>query len=251
VSFIVAAESYARFMGRFSEPLAVEFAALLDPVPGQRVLDVGSGPGALTAVLVERVGATGVSAADPSPPFVEALRQRFPDVDAQSAPAEELPWPDATFDAAGAQLVVHFMSDPPGGIREMARVTRPGGVVAACVWDFGTGRAPLSVFWRAAHDVDPDVHDESGLAGVNEGDLGRIFRAAGLTDVDERPVGITVPIVSFDDWWQPYTLGVGPAGAYVATLDEAQREALRRRCAELLPEPITVVATAWAARAVV
>ena len=250
MSFAVAAEAYDRFMGRYSVPLAPEFADFAAVARGQRVLDVGCGPGALTAELVERTGATAVTAVDPSDSFVAALRERHPDVEAHRATAEDLPFPDDDFDAALAQLVVHFMADPVAGLREMARVTRPGGVVAASVWDHGGGHGPLSVYWRAVHDLDPGAPDESRLAGASEGDLTGLFERAGLADVEELALVVTVDHPTFEDWWEPYTRGVGPAGAYVASLDDERREQLRARCAELLPEPPFVIsAQAWAARA--
>ena len=153
--FEVAAEKYDRFMGRYSMPLAPKLVELAGIAPGQRVLDVGCGPGALTTALAERVGAENVSAVDPSAPFVAAARERNPGADVREAAAEQLPFGDDDFDAALAQLVVHFMADPRQGIREMARVTRPGGVVAASVWDHGGGRGPLSPFWAAARRFDP------------------------------------------------------------------------------------------------
>lgn len=171
MSFDVTAEAYARFMGRYSEPLAAQFARSADVRASQRALDVGCGPGALTAELVERLGIGAVSAIDPSPPFVAAIQARFPEIDVQSGVAEHLPFPDAGFDVALAQLVVHFMTDPVAGLTEMARVTRPGGLVAACVWDHAGGSGPLASFWRAVHDVDPGAGDEAGLAGAREGHL--------------------------------------------------------------------------------
>ena len=145
----MSADAYGRFMGRYSEPLARMFVDLTGVAPGDRVLDVGSGPGALTAALVERLGSDAVAAIDPSLPFVEALRDRLPGVDVLHGAAEVLPFPDDTFDAALAQLVVQFMSDPVAGLAEMKRVAGPGAVVAASVWDHGTGRGPLSSFWDA------------------------------------------------------------------------------------------------------
>jgi SAM-dependent methyltransferase len=139
----------------------VEFAGVRQ---GQRVLDVGCGPGALTATLVELIGARAVAAVDPSESFVAAVRARYPSVDVRMASAEALPYPDRAFGAALAQLVVHFMADPAAGAAEMARVVRPGGVVGACVWDFAGGRGPLGPFWEAAREIDPGVVDESHLA---------------------------------------------------------------------------------------
>lgn len=250
MGFAVPPEAYASFMGRFSVPLAHEFAAVADLAPGQRVVDVGCGPGALTEVLVERLGAEQVAAVDPSEPFLTHTAERLPGVDARLAAAEDLPFADATFDATLAQLVVHFMADPVAGLREMGRVTRAGGVVAACVWDHAGGGGPLSLFWRAVRDLDGEAEDESGLAGVREGHLGELARAAGLTDVEESRLSVEVAYADVEEWWTPYTLGVGPAGDYVAGLDDADRAALRERCAELLPEaPFTVAAHAWCMRA--
>ena len=159
MSFEVAADAYDRFMGRYSLQLSPQLADYAEVQPGQRVLDVGCGPGALTAELATRVGAGSVKAVDPSEPFVAAVRDRYPGVDVRRSSAEDMPFPDGGFDAALAQLVVHFMSDPVAGLREMARVTRPGGSVAACVWDHGGGGGPLTAFWRAARELDPTVGD--------------------------------------------------------------------------------------------
>ncbi len=214
------------------------------------MLDVGCGPGALTAELVKRLGEEAVAAVDPSEPFVEAVRERHPGVAVERAAAEKLPFGEQAFDAALAQLVVHFMADPVAGLGEMARVTRDGGVVAATVWDHGGGQGPLSVYWDAVHALDPAVEDESKLAGAHEGDLSRLFQAAGLQEIVETGLWISVEHQTFEDWWEPYALGVGPAGDYVNGLDEAARSRLRDLCRERLPEaPFEVRACAWAARA--
>jgi SAM-dependent methyltransferase len=251
VTFVVEADAYDRFMGRYSAPLAPAFAEFARIESGVRVLDVGSGPGALTAELVGRVGAGSVAAVDPSPPFVAAARERHPGVDVREAPAEDLPFEADMFDAALAQLVVHFMSDPVAGIREMARVTRAGGTVAACVWDLGGGQAPISTLWTAARELDPDVSDESWRAGAREGHLEQLFEEAGLGGIDGALLTVTVEHETFDEWWEPFTLGVGPAGSYTAGLDAAARERLRERCEQLLPPaPFSITAAAWAARGV-
>ena len=184
--FDVAADAYDRFMGRYSVRLSPQLADLADVRAGQRVGRCGCGPGALTAELVTRLGAGPVAAADPSEPFVAAARTRHPGVDIRHAPAEALPFDDDTFDAALAQLVVHFMADPVAGLREMARVTRPGGIVAASVWDHAGDGGPLAAFWDAAHDQDPTIADEGDVAGAREGHLATLFEAAGLRDTDRR-----------------------------------------------------------------
>jgi len=248
VSFAVSADAYLRFMGKYSEPLAGQFADLATIRAGQRVLDVGCGPGALTAELVRRAGPGAVSAVEPSASFAAAARDRLPGVPVQQAAAEHLPFPARAFDAALAQLVVHFMADPVLGVREMARVTRPGGVVGACVWDHAGGRGPLAVFWRAVRDLDPAADDESGRPGVREGDLARLFAQAGLDGARAATLTVRVRQASFEQWWEPFTLGVGPAGAYVASLVPGHRAALRERCRGLLPAgPVEIAATAWAA----
>ena len=247
MSFDVSADAYQRFMGRFSEPLAARFADLAGVRRGQQALDVGCGPGALTAELVGRLGAGAVYAVDPSPPFAEAVAERLPGVEVSVAAAERLPFPDGAFDAALAQLVVHFMTDPVAGLREMGRVTRPDGVVAACVWDHGGDRGPLSSFWHAVRELDPAAPDESGLAGVGAGELARLFDQAGLAGAEATTLTVRAGSATFEQWWQPFTLGVGPAGDYVASLTPERRQQLRERYREVLNGgPVEVSATAWA-----
>jgi SAM-dependent methyltransferase len=249
VSFDVAAEAYDRFMGRYSVQLSAQLADFAAVHVGQRAIDVGCGPGALTAELVKRLGAEAVAAVDPSEPFVAAARERNPGVVVEQAAAERLPFPDDAFDVALAQLVVHFMADPVAGLAEMARVTRRDGVVAACVWDHAGEQGPLSLFWQAARQLDPGVHDESDLAGAREGHLLELFRAAGLREVESTTIAATLEHRTFEDWWEPFTHGVGPAGAHVAGLDAERQARLREICRELSGgEPFTVTARAWAAR---
>jgi SAM-dependent methyltransferase len=249
VSFAVEADAYDRFMGRYSAPLAPRFADLASVQAGQRALDVGCGPGALTSELVGRLGPDAVSAVDPSEPFVAAVRERHPGVSVQRATAEELPFEDEAFDAALAQLVVHFMADPVAGLREMARVTRKDGAVAACVWDHAGDQGPLSPFWRAARELDPGAEGESQLAGAREGHLGELFRSAGLHEIQESALSVSVEHPSFEEWWEPFTFGVGPAGVYAAALGGDRQAQLRERCRATLPAPpFTLTALAWAAR---
>jgi len=251
MAFNVAADAYDRFMGAWSRLLSQQLADFAGVEPGQRVLDVGCGPGALTETLVMRLGPGAVAAVDPSEPFVAAARERHPRVDVRQANAEALPYPDRSFDAALAQLVVHFMTDPLAGLREMARVTRHGGLVAASVWDFAGGRGPLGPFWQVAREIDPAVEDESRLAGTRQGHLVALLQAAGLGDVTEAALSADRDYASFDAWWEPFTGGVGPAGAHLARLAPDQQTALRERCRSALPAgAFTLTARAWAARGV-
>ena len=249
MGFDVAASAYDRFMGRYSAQLAAPMADLAGVAPGNRALDVGCGPGALTAELVARLGPDAVTAADPSASFVAAARERLPGVEVVEAPAEELPFADGAFDAALAQLVVHFMADPVAGLGEMLRVTRPGGSVVACVWDLAGGRAPLSAFWKAVRSLEVVMRDESGRPGTGDGDLVALLEAAGAHDVTQHELSVVMHHETFDDWWEPYELGVGPAGEQVARMPQERRAALRERCREVLPAaPFTLESVAWAAR---
>lgn len=249
MSFDVEADAYDRFMGRYSRPLAPQLADFASVREGQRALDVGCGPGVLTSELVARLGAGAVAAMDPSEPFVQATRRLHPGVDAAVAGAEDMPFDDGAFDVTLAQLVVPFMNDPVAGLAEMRRVTRSGGTVAACVWDHAGGRSPLAAFWRAVREVDPGAHDESRQAGAREGQLAALFEQAGLDDVEADALDVRLEHASFEDWWQPFTLGVGPAGGYVARLEPAAAAELRERCRQLLQAaPFTLTARAWAAR---
>ena len=199
--------------------------------------------------LVRRLGDAAVTAVDPSEPFVAAARERQPGVRVERASAEHLPFRDRGLDAALAQLVVHFMTDAVAGLREMARVTRRDGVVAACVWDHAGGQGPLSMYWDAAREFDRDVEDESELAGAREGHLAELFDAAGLHEIEETQLAVSVEHASFEEWWEPFRLGVGPAGAYAAGLDPERQTELRERCREKLPAaPFLLTARAWAAR---
>lgn len=193
-----------------------------------------------------------MTAVDPSPEFVAASRDRFPGADISVASAESLPFAAATFDLCAAQLVVHFMSDPVAGIREMGRVTRQGGRVAASVWDFGGGRGPLGSFEQLAHDLDPNAPSERALPGASDGDLERIFAASGLTNIELSELTVSIDFASFDAWWTPFTLGVGPAGAYVASLEATAQAQLRDHAHDAVGDhPFTIQATAFAATGLV
>lgn len=239
-------------MGRYSVPLAPRFAEFAGVVAGQRALDVGCGPGALTQELVARLGAGAVCAVDPSELFVATARSRHAGVQVEHGVAEKLPYEDRLFDATLAQLVVHFMADPVIGLHEMLRVTTAGGIVVACVWDHAGGHGPLSLFWDAARELDREVEDESGLAGASPGHLVALFDEAGLHEIEESTLLVEVEHASFEAWWEPFTLGVGPAGSYVARLDPARQARLSGLCRRRLPAaPFVVSARAWAARGLV
>jgi SAM-dependent methyltransferase len=249
VTFDVTGDAYDRFMGRYSRPLAVRFADWLEVTAGQRAIDVGCGPGALTDQLVTRLGADHVRAVDPSTPFVEACRRRFPGVDVRQGAAESLPFGDATCDVAAACLVVHFMSDPVGGVSEMKRVTRPGGWVGATVWDLAGSRAPMWPLWEAVAQLQPEHPGERELPGGSREGLVAILEGAGLSEVEALELSVTVTHPSFEEWWEPYLQGVGPAGDAVAALGPDGRarleEVLRRR---LGTGPFDLTAVAYAAR---
>jgi SAM-dependent methyltransferase len=253
VGFGVAADAYERFMGRYSRPLAKELAAFAGVTGGQpmRIADVGCGPGALTDELVARLGPDGwVVGVEPSAPFVAAVHGRHDTV--VQAAAEAMPLLHGCVDAALAQLVVHFMTDPVAGLREMARVTRPGGVVAACVWIYDEGGGPLSLFWEAAGSVDASAPGEIARPGARRGQLAALLGEAGLVDVAETTLAVSVQHPTFEDWWAPYELGVGPAGVWLASLSDERRAAVRERCRDLLPPaPFDFGAAAWAARGTV
>jgi SAM-dependent methyltransferase len=251
--FAAPAEHYDRFMGRYAPTLAVALADAAGVRPGMRVLDVGCGPGGLTGELVARVGVSNVAAVDPAPQFAAACRRANPDADVREGVAEDLPWPDRRFDATLSSLVIGFMRDPDRGVREMVRVTRPGGTIAVCMWDIaGGGMTMLHVFWSAARRVDPGVAGERGMAGTSEGDIARRLRSAGLEGVVDTSLRARADYAGFDDFWEPFTLAVGPAGQYVRSLPDELRAAVRDECRARLPDgAFSLEARAWCARGIV
>ena len=250
MEFTGAADKYDRFMGRYTSSLAPAFADVAGVAAGMRVVDVGCGPGGLTAELARRVGADSVAAIDPAPQFAAACRERLPGADVREGVAEELPWEDDSFDATLSSLVIAFMRDPEQGLREMHRVTRRGGTVAVCMWDIaGGGMTMLNTFWNAARSVDPGAKGERRRPGVTQGDLGERFRRAGLEDVAEGEVEASTDYADFQDFWEPFTFAVGPAGQYLASLPADRREQVRQACEASLPSgPFSLTARAWYAR---
>jgi SAM-dependent methyltransferase len=226
--FAVAGRAYDSFMGRYSGALAQPFADAADVSAGGRALDVGCGPGALTGVLVSRLGPNAVYACDPSPQFRDACAARHPGVVVKLGRAESIPFEDQLVDHALAQLVLHFVSDPRRAAAEMARVVRPGGVVAACVWDFANGMEMLRHFWDAALSIDPDAPDEAKVLRFGRpGEIAALFRSVALEDVVESTLGVGSTYSSFDELWNGFLAGVGPAGSYCVSLGDGDRERLR------------------------
>ena len=237
-TFQTSGSAYDRFMGRYSRPLAELFADAAGATSGQRVLDVGCGPGALTGVLVDRLGAASVAACDPSPPFVEECAARHPGVDVRTGRAEQIPFDDAAFDGALAQLVLHFVSDPPAAAAEMRRTVRSGGVVGACVWDFAEGMEMLRHFWDAALTVDPDAPTEARtLRFGRPGEIVEVFEGAGLVDIVESELAVSSTYDNFDELWSSVLEGIGPAGAFALSLPHDRREQLGRALYERVGEP--------------
>jgi len=253
VQFTSQAEHYDRFMGRYTPPLATALADAVGVEAGMRVLDVGCGPGGLSSELAKRVGAQSVAAIDPAAQFAAACAERNPGADVREGVAEELPWGDGEFDAALSSLVIGFMRDPDRGVREMARVTRPGGTVAVCMWDIAGGRMTmLRMFWTAVRGVDPDAAGERRIAGTGEGDIAERFGLAGLRDVEGGVLESSADYTGFEDFWEPFTFAVGPAGQYLASLDDSKREAIRDALRAELPDgPFSLDARAWYARGTV
>lgn len=230
-TFSVSGDAYDGFMGRYSRQLAVRFADAAGVEPGVDALDVGCGPGALTAELVRRLGAAAVCAFDPSPPFVEACAARFPDVVVRQGRAEEIPFPDGRFDRVLAQLVLHFVLDPAQAAAEVRRVLRPGGVAGACSWELSrdaTGMEMLRRFWDAASTLHADAPDEADASPFGgEHAMAELWEAAGFDDVEETTLEVRCTYRNFDELWSGFMAGIGPAGAFCVGLAEADRVALR------------------------
>ncbi len=252
MTFAVAAGAYDRLVGRYSYALMDALVGAAGLEAGAAVLDVGAGTGGGLRRLVELVGLERLAAVDPSEHFVGALRERFPGLVVRLSPAESLPFDDDSFDATLAQLVVNFMADPEAGVAEMRRVTRPGGAVAACVWDYAGEMTLLRTFWDAVAELDGEgaaaVDERTRMRFGRSGELVALWRDAGLDDVEEGEIVAAAAYESFDDLWEPFTLGAGPAGAYAASLAPGPRERLkaayRRRLA--VPDgPFELTARAW------
>jgi SAM-dependent methyltransferase len=253
-------DAYELFMGRWSRrlaPLLVRFAAVAD---GDVVLDVGCGTGELTLAIAAVGPAVDVTGIDPSSAYTDAAQSRAPSdrVRFLAGDAQALQFPDAAFDRTLSMLALNFVPDREAALREMIRVTRHRGIVAAAVWDYGGRMDMLRVFWDEAIALDPAiaVRDERHMALCREGELGELWRTSGLANVEDRPLDIELAFSSFDDYWRPFLGGQGPAGAYTASLSTARRDALAARLRHRLlgdrsDGPFLLQARAWAVRGVV
>ncbi|MBO1756018.1 class I SAM-dependent methyltransferase [Allobranchiibius sp. CTAmp26] len=236
--FQIPGKDYDSFMGRYSRPLATQFADAADVSAGLTVLDVGCGPGALTGELVTRLGVRSVMACDPSAPFVQECSARHPGVDVRPGAAEEIPFDDASFDVVLAQLVLHFVGDPERALAQFRRVLRPQGRAAVCVWDAAGGMQMLRAFWDAALAVDPAAPDESRhLRFGQAGEVSELFAAAGWRALPETTLTVSAAYDDFDDLWSGFLAGVGPAGAYCLGLSEQHRAQVRAQVFHGLGSP--------------
>ena len=237
-TFGVAGTAYDSFMGRYSVPLSERFADAAGVIPGQTALDVGCGPGALTGVLVGRLGANSVSACDPSPSFLADCTTRHPGIDTKPGRAEAIPFETDRFDHALAQLVFHFVSEPETATHEMARVVRPGGTISACVWDFADGMEMLRLFWDAALAVNPDAPDEARTMRFGQpGEIAQLLEAAGMTNIEESTLHVSSTYRSFGELWDGFLIGVGPAGAYCTSLADENQSRVRDELFRRLGSP--------------
>ena len=259
-SFFAESAAYERFMGRWSRqvaPLLVQFAEVRD---GQAVLDIGSGTGALALAVARAAPTAPITGVDPSASYVSYAQQNAPSerVRFVVGDAQALQMSDASFDRVLSLFVMNFIPDRAKALREMIRVTRPDGVVAAAVWDYGDGMQMLRVFWDEAVALDPAVapRDERNMPLCKPGELAALWREHGLGQVEEQPLTIRMSFSSFEDYWEPFLGGQGPAGAYVASLSETRRDALRTRIRQRLvgnnpDRPFALDARAWAVKGLV
>jgi SAM-dependent methyltransferase len=252
-----AGAGYERFMGRWSRLLAPRLIAFAGVKNGDRVLDIGTGTGSLAAALEANMPASQVVGVDPSAGFIayaqknaKTARVRYEVGDAQA-----LNYSDASFDSSLALLVMNFIPDHNKAIAEMRRVTRPQGIVSACVWDYDEGMQSLRFFWDQAIALDPAIEpkDERHMKLSHQGQLGDLWRKAGLVNVQEAPLVIDQVYSSFNDYWEPFTQGAGPGGAYVVSLPEDRRRQLetgiRKRLLGDRPDgSFTLKAKAWCVR---
>jgi SAM-dependent methyltransferase len=259
-SMFAESDAYELFMGRWSRNLAPMFVKFAAVAERDSVLDIGSGTGALAFTIANAVPSTRVTGVDPSPAYVKFAQSKAPSdrVTFQVGDAQALQLPTASFDKTVSLLVMNFIPDSTKALREMTRVTKPGGVVAAAVWDYGDGMQMLRVFWDEAVALDPAIakRDERNMPLCRRGELAALWKANGLLQVDEQPLTIEMAFTSFDDFWKPFLGGQGPAGAYAVSLPEPRRAALeaalRKRLLGSKPDgPFTLQGRVWAVKGIV
>ena len=252
------AGAYERMMGRWSKRLAPQFADFVRIRDHGRLLDVGCGTGSLVQCLADATERSAIVGVDPSAPFIDYARSRFPGsrFSFDVGNAMELPYSNGCFDQSLSLLVFMFIPQPRQAASEMRRVTRGGGTVAACVWDSGGGGLEMNkIFWEEAAALDPaaETLQERPRHCNRQGELAELWRGAGLDDVEEVGLEIRTDFSCLDDYWLPFSGGVGPQGVYVAALASAGRDALRDRLRKRLladrPDgPFSLRAKAWAVR---
>ena len=250
---------YERYVGRWSRRVAPLFLSWLGVPAGRRWLDVGCGTGALCAAIVDRCRPLSVAGVEPSEGFLKTAQEHLADRAAfHRGSATAIPLGDASVDVVVSGLVLNFVPDQPAALAEMARVTGTGGTIAAYVWDYAGKMEMMRFFWDAAVELDPNA------APLDEGirfplcrpeALTNLFTGAGLNDVEVKPIDIPTQFTSFEDYWQPFLGGQGPAPAYAMSLDENTRARLRDRIRERMPTEangsVSLTARAWATRATV
>src|SRR5688500_9591322 len=250
-------EGYERFMGRWSRLLAPQYIAFAGIRNGERILDVGTGTGSVASALAAAMPASEIVGIDPSEAFITYAKSasRSDRVRFEVGDAQALRHNDASFDQTVSLLVMNFVPDHEKAMGEMRRVTRPGGAVSACVWDYNAGMEMLRFFWDEVVALDPAMEpkDERHMKLSREGQLGALWRRAGLTDVQERGLTIEQRYASFGDYWAPFLKGAGPGGAYVVSLNDERRRQLEARLQKRLlgdrPDgAFTLKARAWCVR---
>jgi ubiquinone/menaquinone biosynthesis C-methylase UbiE len=250
------AEGYERGMGRWSRRLASRFLEFVKIDSAESVLDVGCGTGSLTLAAAASRHRSNVVGIDASAALVEYARKHAEErVHFDVGDAQKLPYPDSSFDTTLALLVVNFLPDPQKGVGEMVRVTGPGGIVAAAVWDYGNGMTMLRTFWDAAVKLDPAASQrhERNMPFSRQGELSSLWRKRGLRQVEETGLTVTLNFVSFDDYFTPFLAGVGPSGSYTAGLGPDRQKVLAAQLrSELLGEgpdrQFSMQARAWAVK---